>query len=68
LFTYYSIWIYLHSTKQRNIKKIQGMCPDKTHSRLGWMRLWATWSSWRCPCSLQRGWAKWPLKNPSNPN
>ena len=29
--------------------------------------LWATWSSWRCPCSLQGGWARWPLKVPSNP-
>ena len=28
---------------------------------------WATWSSWRCPCSLQRRWARWPLKVPSNP-
>jgi len=25
------------------------------HSRPGWMGLWATWSSWRCPCSLQGG-------------
>jgi len=32
------------------------------------MRLWATWPSWRCPCSLQRGWTKWPLKVPSKPN
>lgn len=32
------------------------------------MRLWANWSSWRCPCSLQRGWTKWPLKVPFNPN
>ena len=31
-------------------------------------RLWATWSSWRCPCSLQGGWARWPLKVPSSPN
>lgn len=29
------------------------------------MGLWATWSSWRCPCSLQ---GAWPLKVPSNPN
>ena len=31
------------------------------------MGLWATWSSWRCPCSLKEGWARWPLKVPSNP-
>ena len=24
--------------------------------------------SWRCPCSLQEGWTRWPLKVPSNPN
>ena len=29
---------------------------------------WATLSSWWCPCSLQGGWARWPLKVPSNPN
>ena len=37
------------------------------HSRPGWTGLWATWSSWRCPCSLQRCWARWPLKVPSSP-
>jgi len=26
------------------------------HSLSGWMRLWATWTSCRCPCSLWRGW------------
>jgi len=30
-------------------------------------RLRATWSSWRCPCSLQGSWTRWPLKVPSNP-
>jgi len=25
------------------------------HLRPGWTGLWATWSSWRCPCSLQAG-------------
>ena len=29
---------------------------------------WATWSSWRCPCSLLGGWTRWPLKVPSKPN
>ena len=24
------------------------------------------WSSWRCLCSLQGGWTRWPLKIPSN--
>ena len=38
------------------------------HSRSGWTGLWATCSSWRCPCSLQGGWTRWPLKVPSNPN
>jgi len=41
----------------------------RTNSRHvnSWMGLWATWSSWSCPCSLQGGWARWPLKVPSNP-
>ena len=39
-----------------------------THSRSGWTGLWATWSTWRCPCSLQEGWARWPLSVPSKPN
>jgi len=27
------------------------------HSRPGWTGLWAAWSGWRCPCSLQGlGW------------
>ena len=26
------------------------------HSRSGWMGLWATWSCWRCPYSLQGMW------------
>jgi len=30
------------------------------------MGLWATWSSWRCPCSLHGAWARWPLKVTSN--
>ena len=49
-------------------------CPERAlmphpwkHSRSGWMRLWATWSDWRCPCSFQAGWTRWPLKVPSNP-
>ena len=49
-------------------------CPERQwrphpwkHSRPVWTGLWATWSSWRCPSSLQGGWARWPLKVPSNP-
>ena len=37
------------------------------HSRSSWIGLWAKWSSWRYPCSLQGGWAGWPLTVPSNP-
>jgi len=37
------------------------------HSRPGWTTIWATWSSWRYPCSLQVDWVRWPLKVPSNP-
>jgi len=29
--------------------------------RPSWAGLWATWSSWRYPCSLHGGWARWPL-------
>ena len=32
------------------------------------MGLWATWSSSRCPYTLQGGWTRRPLKVPSNPN
>jgi len=38
------------------------------HSRSGWMGLWSTWSSWRCPCSWQGGGARWSLKVPSCTN
>jgi len=38
-------------------------CPEKLWmpppwkcSRPGWMGLWATWSSGRCPCPWQGGW------------
>ena len=37
-------------------------------SRPGWMELWATWSSGRCPCSWQGGWNQMIFKVPSNPN
>ena len=50
-------------------------CPEEwsmphpwKHSRSGWMGLWATWCSWRCPCSWQGDWMRWPLKVPANPN
>ena len=36
-------------------------------SRPGWMELWATWSSGRCPCSWQGCWNQMILKVPSNP-
>ena len=49
-------------------------CPEKLwrprpwkRSRPGWTGLLATWSSWRGPCSLQGGSARWPIKVPSNP-
>ena len=29
-------------------------CPWR-HLRSGWTRLWAAWSSWRCPCSFIAG-------------
>lgn len=29
--------------------------------------VWAHfWASWGCPCSLQRGWTRWPLGVPAN--
>ena len=50
-------------------------CPERwsmphpwKHSRPGWTGLWATWSCWRCPCSLQGVWTRWSLKVLSNPN
>ena len=35
-------------------------------SRSDWTRLWVTWSSCRCPRSLQGSRSRWPLKIPSN--
>ena len=35
-------------------------------SRPSWTRFWATWSTYGCPCSLQRSWTRWPLKVLSN--
>lgn len=35
-------------------------------SRTDWIGLGETWSSWRCPCSLQGGWIRWPFKVPPN--
>jgi len=50
-------------------------CPEKLWlpapwqcSRPGWMGLWATWSSGRCPCWWQGGWNQMMFKIPSNPN
>lgn len=37
-------------------------------SRPGWMNLWATWSTRRCPCPQQGSWTKWLLSVLSNPN
>lgn len=36
-------------------------------SRSGGTGLWATWYGWRCPCSVQGVWTRWPLKVPSEP-
>ena len=44
------------------------MPPPRKCSRLGWVRLWETWSSRRFPCSWQEDWTRWPLKVPSNSN
>jgi len=33
------------------------------HARPGWKALWAAWSNWRCPYSLQGGWARWSLRS-----
>ena len=38
------------------------------YSRSGWTGLWATWSSWRCPCLLNGFWTSWPLKVASSPS
>ena len=44
-------------------------CPERwlishssTHLRSGWTRLWATWSTCRCPCSSRGSYIRWPLK------
>jgi len=38
------------------------------HSRAGWRELWATWTSCRCPYTLQGSWTRWTLRVPSNSN
>jgi len=55
-------------------RKVCLVCPERQwrphpwkHSVSGWTGFWATWSGCRCLCSLQGGWARWPLKVPSNP-
>ena len=51
------------------------ICPERWwmpcpwgHSWLDWMGLWVIWCSWRCLCSLQWSWTKWPLRVSSNLN
>jgi len=41
--------------------------PSLETFKADWTGLWATWSSWRWPWSLQGGWARWPLKVLFNP-
>lgn len=50
-------------------------CPERwwvlcfwKHARSGGIGLWAIWSGWRCPCSLQGSCTRWPLKIPSSSN
>ena len=38
------------------------------HSVSGWTEVWATWSRWICPCSLQGHWIRRALKVLSNTN
>lgn len=38
------------------------------HSRSAWTGPWVTWSSWRCPWSVQERWTRWSVKVPSNPD
>ena len=44
------------------------MPPTWQCSRPGWMGLWTTWSSGRCPCPWQGGWNMLIFKVPFNPN
>ena len=60
---------YLKWRKIFHLKTVQSKsllvicCPFQTDNLLDL----AAWPSWRCPCSLQGGWARWPPKVPSNP-
>ena len=63
-----SVW-----NSQQSQEQVGTGCPERwemshpwKHSRPGWTGLWATWSSWRCPCSLQGHWTRWSLKVASN--
>jgi len=40
-----------------------GRCPipGNIQGQVGWGS--AAWSSWRCPCSLQGDWTRWPLRS-----
>jgi len=53
--------------RNRLPRDVVDACPWK-HSSSGWTRLWATWQSCRCPCSLQGSWASWPFRVPSISN
>jgi len=50
------------------VKDIFGFGTDcvESHSRTRWTRLWATWWSCRCPCSLWGSWTRCSLWVPSN--
>jgi len=49
-------------------RALMWVTPPWRCSRPGWMGLWATWSSGRCPCPWQRGWNRLISKVCSNPN
>jgi len=51
-----------------HITQRSGRCPIPGNIQGQVDGVWVTHSSWRCPCSLQGSWTRWPLKVPSSPN
>ena len=60
---------HLHESEKQNVSKNKdskthlGILESKHSSRPGWVELWATWSSGRCPCSWQGGGTRWSLRS-----
>lgn len=54
--TLWRIFFVVRVGELAQVAQRSGRCPMPGNiQRSGWMGLWAAWSSWGCPCSLQAG-------------